>query len=303
MEEQKEKQLSLKEKFVLIRSELKVPKGQHNDFGNYSFRSCEDILEKLKPLEAKYNVAVVLSDSVEYIPIDLREGTVILADEVWDEDSKRVLRKEKMEKGRFYVEATATLYDCDSDEKISNKAYAREEDSKKGMDSSQITGTASSYARKYALSGLFGLDDVKDADTNEFAKVTGGESTEITKEEAESYIFPGGKYKGKTLKVVYEKHHDYIEWLLDNNKANPTVKKCIDILDAQQPEGRLELLKEMKNLELKTDSSHEKLLSTYGVKSDTELSIEQIKDAIATMEKYVPYEENRQPGEVTPYDF
>ena len=297
-------ELSLLQKFVRIRSELKVPKEQRNDFGNYDFRSCEDILEKLKPLELKYNVVVVLSDDVHYIPLSLTdEKNDVVMEEVWDDESKRVLRKEKIEKGRFYIEATATLYDCYSDKTISNKAYAREDDFKKGMDASQITGTASSYARKYALSGLFGLDDVKDADTNEYAKITGGNKDTMSKEDAENYIFPGGKYKNKTMKYVYEKHPDYLEWLVKNDKANPTVKKCIEILQSQKTEDRVGLLKEMKDLELKTDSSHEKVLDKYDVKSDTELSIEQIKDAIETMKKFAPVEEMRQPGEVTPYDF
>lgn len=297
-----EQKLTLKQKLVLIRSELKVPKGQHNDFGNYSFRSCEDILEKLKPLETKYNVIVILSDEIKYIPLS-SEQSEILTDEVWDEESKRVLKKERIEKGRFYIEATATIYDCDSDDQLSNKASAREEDVKKGMDSSQITGTASSYARKYALSGLFGLDDVKDADTNEYAKQTGNTKTTITREEAEGYIFQSGKYKDKTLKEVYSKHRDYLEYLEKKNLINPTLKKCIDVLENTKPEDRLELLKEMKDLENQTNSVHEKVLDKYGVKSDTQLSIEQIKDAIEIMKKIAPVEEMRQPGEVTPYDF
>ena len=291
-----EKKLSLKQKFVLIRSELKVPKGQHNDFGKYDFRSCEDILEKLKPLESKYNVVVVLSDDVKYIPLSLSDSNEVLTEEVWDEEAKRVLVKEHIEKGRFYIEATATLYDCDSDETISNKASAREEDSKKGMDSSQITGTASSYARKYALSGLFGLDDVKDADTNEYAKVTGEDSKEITKEGAEGYIFQSGKYKDKTLKEVYEKHYDYIEFLIKKNLVNPTLKKCLDVLDNSKSDDKLELLTEMKDLELKTNSDHKKVLDKYGVKTDADMTVEQLRDAIDTMKKYAP-------EEVTPYDF
>ena len=114
-----EKKLSLREKVVLVRSELKVPKGQHNDFGNYSFRSCEDILEKLKPLETKYNIMVILSDEIKYIPLSLSDDIEKVKEEVWDEESKRVLNKERIEKGRFYIESTATIIDCDSDEKLS----------------------------------------------------------------------------------------------------------------------------------------------------------------------------------------
>lgn len=129
-------------KLATIQKELKAPKNQFNKFGNYKYRSCEDILESLKGLLEKTKTSLKISDEL-----------VILGD-------------------RFYVKATATLYDLESEEKIENTAYAREEETKKGMDGSQITGTASSYARKYALNGLFLIDDTKDADTNEYHKQT-----------------------------------------------------------------------------------------------------------------------------------
>lgn len=116
-----------------IQSELKAPKGQLNKFGGYKYRSCEDILEALKPLLAKHNAVVLLSDDIVLVG------------------------------SRFYVKATATFKTAE--ESISVTAFAREAETKKGMDESQITGSASSYARKYALNGLFGIDDTKDADT------------------------------------------------------------------------------------------------------------------------------------------
>lgn len=116
-----------------IQNELKAPKSQRNNFGGYNYRSCEDILEALKPVLAKYNAAVLLSDEI------VQMGT------------------------RWYVKATATLKT--ENESISVTAFAREAENRKGMDESQITGSASSYARKYALNGLFGIDDTKDADT------------------------------------------------------------------------------------------------------------------------------------------
>lgn len=306
--QEKQKPRSLMNKFVLIRSELKVPKGQHNDFGNYSFRSCEDILEKIKPLEAKYNVAVVLSDRIQYIPLTMSSDVNVIKEEVWDENAKRVLTKDKIEKGRYYIEATATLYDCDSDSTISNKAYAREEDCKKGMDASQITGTASSYARKYALSGLFGLDDIKDADTNEFNKITAtSQTTSITLEEAKGYVFKEGtKHAGKTLETVFRTDPKYIEYLVQNKMTNPALKACIEVIEKSGGiKNRAELLKEMKELELKTNSVHEKILEKFGVNSDTKMTIKQIEEAIETMKKYVPEEpiENKNYDEVTPYDF
>ena len=139
--------MNIYEKLSNIQNELKAPKGQFNKFGGYKYRSCEDILEAVKPICKSYKTTLVISDTLENIG------------------------------DRYYIKATATLYDNeDSREEIqffiSNTAYAREEESKKGMDGSQITGTASSYARKYALNGLFNIDDTKDADTDEFTKQT-----------------------------------------------------------------------------------------------------------------------------------
>ena len=121
-----------------IQSELKAPKGQYNSFGKYSYRSCEDILEAVKPLTTSRNLVLTLFDEII------------------------------MFNGRFYVKATARLIDAESGETIETTALAREPDSKKGMDDSQVTGTASSYARKYALNGLFCIDDAKDADTDAY---------------------------------------------------------------------------------------------------------------------------------------
>jgi len=125
---------SLTTKLMMIQSELKAPKNQRNNFGKYNYRNCEDILNALKPHLMKYKCVVLLNDSLELIG------------------------------NRFYVRATATLVDAESDNTISVNALAREEETKKGMDSSQITGSASSYARKYALNGLFAIDDTKDSD-------------------------------------------------------------------------------------------------------------------------------------------
>lgn len=142
--------MNLKEKLGAIQSELKAPKGQFNSFGKYKYRSCEDILEAVKPLLKKYNATLTLTDEVETYG------------------------------DRVYIRAVARFYDTESDEVVINTAYAREEAEKKGMDSSQITGTASSYARKYCLNGLFLIDDTKDADTDEFQKTTNGSNDKIS---------------------------------------------------------------------------------------------------------------------------
>lgn len=124
-------------KLNIIQKELKAPKNQYNEFGKFHYRSCEDILEGLKPLCAEHKCVIFLSDNI------------------------------KMIGDRIYVEATATIFDTESEESFTSVAYAREEDKKDKMDRSQTTGSASSYARKYALNGLLAIDDTKDADSLE----------------------------------------------------------------------------------------------------------------------------------------
>lgn len=123
---------NIDERLIHIQGELKAPKSQENKFGGYKYRSCEDILEAVKPLLKKEKVTLTISDDI------IEVG------------------------GRVYVKATAKL--SDGEDTISTSAFAREAEAKKGMDDSQITGSASSYARKYALNGLFAIDDTKDAD-------------------------------------------------------------------------------------------------------------------------------------------
>lgn len=126
----------------LAQAELKAPKNQYNSFGKYNYRSCEDILEAAKPINKKHGLVLLLTDK----PVCIGQ--------------------------RYYIEATARLYDIESDQFIEATASARESDAKKGMDDSQVTGTASSYARKYALNGLYNIDDTKDADTDAYKKQT-----------------------------------------------------------------------------------------------------------------------------------
>lgn len=141
--------MNLKEKLSTIQGKLIAPKNQYNSFGKYKYRSCEDILEGLKPLLTETKTALTINDEIAEVG------------------------------GRIYVKATATLHDCESDEAIANSAFAREEENKKGMDASQVTGATSSYARKYALNGLFAIDDTKDADaTNTHGKDETKKATE-----------------------------------------------------------------------------------------------------------------------------
>lgn len=157
-----------------IQNELKAPKNQYNRFGKYKYRSCEDILEALKPLLLKHKATLIINDEIQEM------GT------------------------RIYVKAICTF--VVGDEKIQTTAFAREEESKKGMDGSQVTGASSSYARKYALNGLFLIDDTKDADTDEFKeqsknKQENKSKQELTKEQI-NILYSMASEKGFTQKDI-----------------------------------------------------------------------------------------------------
>ena len=139
--------MSVYQKLIEVQSELKAPKNQHNSFGNYNYRNAEDIQEALKPVLKEHGAVVFISDKP------------VVKENLWN-----------------YIEATATFVDIETGEKVEVTAYARENETKKGMDVSQITGSASSYARKYALNGLFLIDDAVDPDSDSHQKITGGES-------------------------------------------------------------------------------------------------------------------------------
>ena len=134
--------LEVLKKLSIVQSELKAPKGRQNTFGKYSYRSCEDILEAVKPVLSKNGCVIVLDDDVYSVD------------------------------GRFYIKAAATFYDCESGQSIESSALAREDEHKKGMDDAQLTGSCSSYARKYALNALLLIDDTKDADSDETIQAT-----------------------------------------------------------------------------------------------------------------------------------
>lgn len=140
--------MTIYEKLTKVQEELKAPKSQFNSFGKFYYRNCEDILEALKPLLVKHKLFLMISDSVELVG------------------------------DRYYIKATCTI--TDGDISISNSAYAREEYKKDRMDESQSTGSSSSYARKYALNGLFLIDDIKDPDTDEYQRQEKGNTTKQT---------------------------------------------------------------------------------------------------------------------------
>lgn len=162
--------MNIYEKLAEIQTELKAPKNQYNSFGGYNYRSCEDILEAVKPLAHKYNAVVVVSDEL-----------CVKGD-------------------RYYVAAHAMLINTEEEGQITVTAYAREPDTKKGMDSSQITGASSSYARKYALNGLFAIDDTKDRDTPEAAKEDAEREKEAAKAEEKARQKAIKEFKEAALK-------------------------------------------------------------------------------------------------------
>ena len=148
-----------------VQRELKAPKGQYNSFGKYKYRSCEDIVEAVKPLLNEQGLILTMSDEV-----------VGVAD-------------------RVYIKATCKVIDVANGDVIETSALARESLTKKGMDDSQITGTASSYARKYALNGLFAIDDTKDADTDQYKQQTNGSNSSQNRPQA-TQKQNAGTYKG-----------------------------------------------------------------------------------------------------------
>jgi erf family protein len=165
--------MNIYEKLLKAQVELKAPKGQYNSFGKYKYRSCEDILEALKPVLDKLKLTLFISDEIVEVG-----GSYKL--EKKDETVETV--------GRKYVKATITLVNIEKpDEIIKTSALAREEETKKGMDGSQITGASSSYARKYALNGLFMIDDTKDND-NSSAKIERANRAEAERQEEKQKV-------------------------------------------------------------------------------------------------------------------
>lgn len=142
-------------KLIKVQATLNAPKGQYNSFGKYNYRSCEDIMGAVKPLLAEHGLVQFVSDSIEQVG------------------------------DRFYVKATVTVTDGTATHSVS--AYARESLTKKGMDDAQVTGSTSSYARKYALNGMYNIDDTKDADTNECREHAKQKANEQVKQQATGF--------------------------------------------------------------------------------------------------------------------
>ena len=160
---------SIYKKLLDVQTELKAPKSQVNEFGNYNYRSCEDILEGLKPLLKQVKATVILTDEIKLVG------------------------------DRYYVEATCKFVDIETGDVLENKSLAREDESKKGMDLAQVTGSCSSYARKYALNGMFCIDDVKDSD----ATNTHGKENTVNNFNTFSNTSGGKKLSDKQLSRLY----------------------------------------------------------------------------------------------------
>lgn len=161
--------IPLLEKLNIIQTKLKASKNQYNSFGEYSYRSCEDILESLKPFLDEYGLIINLSDEVELIG------------------------------DRFYIKAIAKLVEVETGNSYETKAYAREAESKKGMDSAQVTGATSSYARKYALNGLLAIDDTKDNDYYDNRNLKQNNTNKMTLDEAKKIVLNFGDFNNISL--------------------------------------------------------------------------------------------------------
>lgn len=192
--------MNIQTKLLHVQSKLKAPKSQYNKFGGYNYRNCEDIQEAAKPLLQEVKAILVVGD--ELIQIS----------------------------DRFYIKATAHFIDCESENEISNTAYAREEPEKKGMDASQVTGSSSSYARKYALNGLFCIDDVKDAD-NQNNSNNGKKTASNPKPLSDAKVSNSKKQESKQGITTTAGHEIDTEKLLEEKIDQPKLKVILGELE------------------------------------------------------------------------
>ena len=207
--------MNIYEKLLNIQAELKVPKNQYNSFGKYNYRSCEDILEGLKPLLTKYKATLIINDEIVQIG------------------------------DRYYVKATATLIDVEGEgrECISSTAFAREDEKKTGMDLSQLTGSTSSYARKYALNGLFAIDDTKDSDaTNSHGK------NQAPADENKKAIEDNSLASDKQLNLIYKlvKEKNYSSDSMARYISEAFGKKSSRELTKKEASELIKMLNEME---------------------------------------------------------
>lgn len=206
-------------KLLKVQMELKAPKGQYNSFGKYKYRSCEDILEAVKPLLEKEGLCLSIRDELEETPT-----------------------------GRAFIRAYVTIKDISGDGILCAQAYAQLDNDKKGMDAPQQTGTASSYARKYALNGLFLIDDTKDSDTDEHKAETTGRQSAAKKPAATKAEKPLTDQEIADLLAYLNGEGIDVEFILATYKIQAL---------GQLPRKQFELLTEKSNLE-KIKANYEK---------------------------------------------
>lgn len=199
--------MNVYEKLLDVQSKLKAPKSQYNSFGKYNYRNCEDILEAAKPLCKAVNAVCYLTDEI-----------VMVGD-------------------RYYVKATAIFVDVETSDTMCAVAYAREEETKKGMDGSQVTGASSSYARKYALNGLFDIDDTKDSDTTNDGKDENTAKPQQGKvlekdlfAEINGAITAYGKQSGLETKNIVAHIENAIGKKLDRSLSKTELKNVLDMI-------------------------------------------------------------------------
>lgn len=192
---QDKRKLGIREKLSEIQTKMNVPKDKHSDYGGYDYRSAESILNEFKKYAREYNASLLLRDEIVEIA------------------------------GRVYVKSIATFIDCENGEEISAPGYAREPESKPKMDESQVTGSSSSYARKYAMNALFLLDDVKDPDTDEYKKQTEADKKNSGKKEQTTQDVFVNQYHINSLRKMFEKEG------IDENKllAGYKIKKIEEL--------------------------------------------------------------------------
>lgn len=225
--------LNIYHKLNIIQVKLNAPKSQINSFSNYNYRNCEDILQALKPLLKELKCVILLSDKITFI------------------------------NDRFYLEATAKIIDCETKEDISAIAYAREIEDKKKFDASQLTGSASSYARKYALSGLLAIDDIKDSDNQDNSSKDNKDNKDnknikLANEYQKKVTIPdNGKSQPENLQTINPKQVGLLKYKIQskqisdidvNNMLNKYGIENIKLADKLKSNELNEILKHIESL-------------------------------------------------------
>lgn len=233
------------EKLIMIQQRLNAPKDKVNKFGGYNYRSCESILEAVKPLLKEAGLALIINDEM------LALGN------------------------RFYVKAEAKLIDANGELVALSTAYAREEDEKKGMDAAQVTGSTSSYARKYALNGLFAIDDNKDADTDEYQETQNAAQKKPAQKPAPQQKpkqdpAPQPKQPAQPLQLTEEEENNYTELCADLDNADCTNTVLAVALMAEGQKYELSIRKKAAKKGIQLAANADEIKKAYALIQDRE---------------------------------